>query len=121
MPTVLAVSGAKYPGGAKAAKIPPPDGVSLLPAFAGLSVARPRPLFFQFGRGSAIRDGQWKLVRQGATWELYDMAVDRTEARNLAAQRPELVQEMDTAWLNWWKECTGKAWTGAASKERGEE
>jgi hypothetical protein len=28
---------------------------------------------------------------------------------------------MDTAWLNWWKECTGKAWTGAASKERGEE
>jgi hypothetical protein len=49
------------------------------------------------------------------------MAVDRTEARNLAAQQPELVQKMDTAWLNWWKECTGKAWTGAPPKERGEE
>jgi arylsulfatase len=121
MPTVLAVSGAKYPGVAKAAKIPPPDGASLLPAFAGQPITRPRPLFFQFGRGSALRDGQWKLVRQGATWELYDMSVDRTETRNLAAQRPELVQKMDTAWLAWWKDCTGKDWTGTAPKERGDE
>jgi arylsulfatase len=115
------VTGAKYPGGAKAAKIPPPDGVSLLPAFAGQPILRPRPLFFQFGRGSAIRDGHWKLVRQGAAWELYDLATDRTETRDLAAQRPELVRQMDAAWLAWWKNCTGKAWTGIPPKERVEE
>ena len=121
MPTVAAVSGAKYPGVSKQTKIPAPDGVSLLPAFQGQPLARARPLFFQFNRGSAVRDGQWKLVRQGATWELYDMAVDRTETRNLAAQRPELVRQMDAAWQAWWKECTGKAWTGTAPKERGNE
>ena len=78
-------------------------------------------MFFKFNRGSAVRDGQWKLVRQGATWELYDMAIDRTETRNLAAQRPELVRQMDAAWQAWWKDCTGKAWTGTAPKERGDE
>jgi len=118
MPTVLAVSGAKYPGGAKAAKVPPPDGVSLLPAFAGQAVARPRPLFFQFGRGTAIRDGQWKLVRQGAAWELYDLATDRTETRDLAAKRPDLVKQMDAAWRAWWKDCMGKDWAGTAPKEK---
>ena len=121
MPTVLAVSGAKYPGVAKGAKIPPPDGVSLLPAFAGQTIARPRPLFFQFNKGSAIRDGQWKLVRQGAAWELYDLAADRTETRDLAAKRPELVKQMDAAWWAWWKDCTGKDWTGTPPKEKADE
>ncbi len=121
MPTVLAVSGAKYPGVAKAAKISPPDGVSLLPAFAGQTIARPRPLFFQFNKGSAIHDGQWKLVRQGASWELYDLAADRTETRDLAAKRPELVRQMDAAWRAWWKDCTGKDWTGTVPKEKEDE
>ena len=121
MPTVAAVSGAKYPGASTATKIPAPDGVSLLPAFQGQPLARARPLFFQFNRGSAVRDGQWKLVRQGASWELYDMAIDRTETRNLAAQRPELVRQMDAAWQAWWKDCTGKAWTGTPPRERADE
>ena len=121
MPTVAAVSGAKYPGASTATKIPAPDGVSLLPAFQGQPLARARPLFFQFNRGSAVRDGQWKLVRQGASWDLYDMAIDRTETRNLAAQRPELVRQMDAAWQAWWKDCTGKAWTGTPPRERADE
>jgi hypothetical protein len=33
----------------------------------------------------------------------------------------EPVRQMDAAWLVWWKECTGKAWTGTAPKERGDE
>jgi arylsulfatase A-like enzyme len=65
-------------------------------------------------------NGASQFRGKGTLYE-FGMAVDRTEARNLAAQQPELVQKMDTAWLNWWKECTGKAWTGAPPKERGEE
>ncbi|NBR49769.1 arylsulfatase, partial [bacterium] len=71
MPTVLAVSGAKFPGESKEAKIQPTDGVSLLPALQGESLTRPNPLFFQYSKSAAIRDGQWKLVRLGPTWELY--------------------------------------------------
>jgi arylsulfatase len=117
MPTLLAVSGAKYPGASKQAKIPPMDGVSLLPAFKGEAIARKGPLFYQFGKGSAMRDGQWKLVRLGPTWELYDLTVDRTETHNLAAQRPDLVKQMGDAWLAWWKNCTGSEWTGKAPKQ----
>jgi arylsulfatase len=121
MPTVLAVTGAKYPGESKQTKIPPLDGVSLVPAFKGEAIARTKPLFFQFAKGSAVLDGPWKLVRSGPTWELYDLAADRTEIRDLAAQRPELVRQMDDAWLAWWKDCTGTAWTGTPPKERVEE
>jgi arylsulfatase len=117
MPTLVAVSGAEYPGESKQANIPPMDGVSLLPAFKGETIARSKPLFFQFTKGSAIHDGQWKLVRSGATWELYDLATDRTETHNLAAEKPELVEQMDAAWLAWWKDCTGSQWAGKAPKE----
>jgi len=122
MPTVVVVSGAEYPGASKEANIPPMDGVSLLPAFKGEAIARPKPLFFQFGHGSAMRDGQWKLVRSdGDAWELYDMTADRTETRNLAAKFPELVKKMDAQWLAWWKDCTGSEWTGKAPKEEKDE
>lgn len=121
MPTVLAVTGARYPGESKQTKIPPLDGVSLVPAFKGQPIARSKPLLFQFAKGAAVLDGHWKLVRNSPTWELYDLAADRTETRNLAAQRPELLKHMDAAWLVRWQDCTGQAWTGTAPKERVEE
>ena len=117
MPTVLDIAGAKYPGASKQSPIPPMDGVSLVPAFNGQKIARSKPIFFQFNQGSAVRDGKWKLVRNSPTWELYDLAADRTETQNLAAERPELVQQLDAAWLAWWKDCTGNDWTGKAPKD----
>ena len=104
-------------GESKEAKIPPPDGVSLLPPFKGEAIARNRPLFFQFNKGSTIRDGQWKLVRNSPTWERYDFAADRTETHDRAAQRPELVKQMDAAWRAWWKDCTGSRWPGMDPKK----
>jgi arylsulfatase len=34
-------------------------------------------------------------------WELYDLAVDRTEINNLAAQHPEKVRTLARAWDDW--------------------
>jgi arylsulfatase len=116
MPTLVAVSGAEYPGASKESQVPPMDGVSLLPALKGGTIERTHPLFFQFGKGAAIRDGQWKLVRLGPEWELYDLAIDRNEMHNQAAKQPELVKQMDAAWMAWWKDCTGSTWTGKAPK-----
>lgn len=48
-----------------------------------------------------MRDGRWKLVRQGGPWELYDTSVDRTEMRNLAESHPEVVQRLSTSWTGW--------------------
>jgi arylsulfatase len=119
MPTLVEITGASYPGASTQARIPSMDGVSLVPAFSGEPTARRKPLFFQFNKGSAVRSGALKLVRSGSTWELYDLAVDRTETTNLAAKRPEVVNQLDAAWLAWWKECTGSAWTGKAPKDTG--
>ena len=121
MPTLVEVTGAKYPGESKQAKIPPMDGVSLLPALKGGAIARANPLFFQFNKGSAITDGQWKLVRNSEKWELYDMANDRSETQDLADKYPEIVKKMDAKWLTWWKDSTGSDWTGKVSKKDGAE
>jgi arylsulfatase len=51
-----------------------------------------------FGNRSFYRGG-WKLVALGAgEWELYDVGTDPTEVDDLAATRPDKVQELADAW-----------------------
>ena len=76
---------------------------SLLPVFKGESPPpRSKPLFWQWSRGKAVRDGRWKAVTNGDAWELYDMEADRTEVHDLAEQHPERVQQMATQWEEWY-------------------
>lgn len=104
MPTLLEVAGAKYPAtfGGKAPF--PLEGKSLVPVFqTGTRPAREWFFWEQYGN-RAVRRGDWKAVSpadSGGKWELYDLARDRTESRNLAADRAELVQELSTAWERW--------------------
>ena len=105
MPTIAAISGANSP-----ANIP---GVSIVPTFENKPLSRDKDLFWQFGSGQAIRRGDMKLVTQKQKpWELYDLASDRSETRNLASQHPELVQELAKSWNKWWVDCTGSEYTG---------
>jgi hypothetical protein len=48
----------------------------------------------------ALRIGNWKIVAAGkdSPWELYDLAADRSETRNLAAEQPAKVQELASIW-----------------------
>jgi arylsulfatase A-like enzyme len=60
-----------------------------------------------------IRRNDWKLVSMdGQPWELFNLAADRTESRDLIADYPELVRELETAW---------DAWYGSFSKQRFDE
>lgn len=44
----------------------------------------------------------WKLVRKSnRPWELYDLARDRAELRDLAAEQPERVEAMAARWKEW--------------------
>lgn len=108
LPTWMELANAPFPGESKQTDIPPLEGVSLAPTFRGEAIKRSAPLFFEFGTGNAVRDGNWKLIRQGksAPWELYDMAANRTETKDLAGQQPERVQEMTAEWEAWYKRCT---------------
>jgi hypothetical protein len=64
-------------------------GKSLLPIFKGKKRKPHDVLYLQFGKGKAIRIGDFKLVKYGnSDWELYDMAKDRTELNNLTTKFP---------------------------------
>ena len=109
MPTLLDVANAasKYPREYKGEKVPPMQGVSLLPLFRdsqdSVTITRDEPLFYDWAEGSAIQTDRWKLVRWGSDtqWELYNMQNDRTETINRASEKPEIVNTLKTTWQEW--------------------
>jgi len=78
------------------------DGVNLLPHFRGEITTPPHAaLMWRWTAQSAIRTGQWKLLRGGEREYLYDLAADPGEKRNLAAQHPDIASQLRaklTAW-----------------------
>ena len=102
MATVVDLGGATYPALRSGKTVPPMEGVSLRPAFTGKTMQRAQPLFWEHEGNRAIRSGNWKLVaKENQPWELYDMAADRSEMNNLAAQQPGRVKEMAAQWDAW--------------------
>jgi len=83
------------------------DSVSYMPTLKG-ETQRRKPMFFHSPRSrpqstgdenaSAVIDGGWKLVEQheGATTELYHLAKDPVEAKDLSKQQPDKLAEMLT-------------------------
>ncbi len=89
-----------YPTEYQGHKITPMEGKSLGPAFAGKSIGRTAPLFWEHEGNRALRAGQWKLVARypSGNWELYDMEKDRTEMCDLSAMDPQRVRAMAAEW-----------------------
>lgn len=109
-PTLLALVGAEYDPTLG------PDGTG--PSLPGENIAgallnaergeRAGLIFNRWQRGRMVRSERWKLVSRAETgeaangvWELYDMSNDRTETRNLAEERPDIVTELATAYDSW--------------------
>ena len=102
MPTVVELAGARYPSEYQGHAIIPMEGRSMVPAFTGQALTRGKPIFWEHEGNRAVRDGQWKLVaRFREPWELYDMAVDRTETRNVAAGHSDIVTRMSKQYADW--------------------
>jgi arylsulfatase len=102
MATCLDLAGATYPAKVRGQAVPPPEGVSLRPAFSGASLARTQPIFWEHEGNRAVRAGNWKLVsKYPSGWELYDMAKDRSELHDLSAAQPKVVQTLAAQWDQW--------------------
>ena len=108
MPTLLEVSGAKYPKEWNDQKLTPVEGLSLTPHFKGITKFKDRVLCFDHFDSSAIRKGDWKLVRgnnryKERIWELYNLDEDRCETNNLIEANPDKAKELEAEWLAWAK------------------
>lgn len=103
MATYVDITGANYPGEFNGSEITPLQGESLLPAFRGEESLRSKPLFWEWSKGQAVREGDWKLVRWGNenSWDLYNILEDPSETRNLAPDFPEKVKAMEQQFLEW--------------------
>lgn len=78
------------------------DGVNLLPHLTGENKAAPHDvLYWRWMAQSAIREGNWKLLRGGEREYLYDLGTDREEKRNLAAQHPDIATRLRTKLKTW--------------------
>lgn len=109
MATVCDITGAQYPAG-----VTPMQGESFLPALRGeMLPERRQPIFFEYKKGGAVRDGRWKLVTSGlnkgkngksSAWELYDLRVDLAEGNDLAAEHPDVVERLRLAWEDWFRQ-----------------
>ena len=101
LPTILQVSGAKYPDTFGGNSILPEQGVSLVPTFAG-AILPVRPQFIEHEGNKMVREGDWKLVAiHDRAWELYNLSKDPTETNDLAAAEPQRAQKMAADWTNW--------------------
>ena len=100
MATAVDVAGAAYPETFHdGQKIKPMEGKSLVPAFLGRPIER-EAIYWEHEGNRAVRVGDHKLVAKGAggKWELYNIAADRSEQSDLAAQKPELAEKLAEMW-----------------------
>ena len=91
MATCVDLGKVNYPKERDGEKIKPLEGKSLNTAFKGNKIQRDA-LYWEHEGNRAIRKGNWKLVsKENRPWELYDMATDRTELRDLSKNKIEIV------------------------------
>ncbi|MBL9213237.1 MAG: sulfatase [Opitutaceae bacterium] len=99
LPTIVAAAGGRVEPDWKL------DGVDLTPFVTGKNPARPHAtLYWRYGPQWAVRHGDMKLVVSrggGPEPELYDLATDIGEAKNLAATQPGKVRELQALWDKW--------------------
>lgn len=99
VPTLLELAHATAEQTRPASGGPARPGRSLVPAFASDSTIARDSLWFLHEGNRALRVGDLKLVAAAnGPWELYDLAADRAETRNLATAQPDKVRELAAAW-----------------------
>jgi arylsulfatase A-like enzyme len=112
LPTALAAAGIATP------KTPPLDGVNLLPFVTGKSKRPPHEaLYWRFGTNSAIRLGDYKLLKLGARpLQLFDLQADVGERHDLAPQKPEVVKALAAKLKAWDAQLATPRWGGAPAR-----
>ena len=106
MPTLLEIAGANYPKTYEGRELPPLMGKSWGPVLAGQTES-PRTeqnyLAWEIFGNRALLQGEWKLRWEYKSfgkgqWELFNLAADPAERKDLAAERPDKVKALVALW-----------------------
>jgi arylsulfatase B len=115
LPTLCAAAGAAVPATTVV------DGVDLVPFVRGERAAVPHEtIFWKIKSAAALRRGDWKLMLLAPDFkpQLYNLADDIGETRDLAAAQPELTRELHAAWQAWNRTMPPPARPAPAAKKR---
>ncbi len=124
LPTFCELAGAALPDGYR------PDGVSQVGVLEGKGAPiRMKPLFWKMGAGRdsefhwanyAVVDRQWKLLTttDAGRSELYDIAADPLETKDLAAEKPDVAKALIARIEAWKATLPGKPVGEVFSAER---
>ncbi len=99
--TLMDITGAEYPSQINGRKTRPPIGLSLLPVFQGKQREPHAELYWRFNKANAVRQGDFKAIRAGKSWELYNLKTDPTEMKNIASEHPDLTRQLAEKWEQW--------------------
>jgi arylsulfatase A-like enzyme len=91
LPTIAEVAGVKAPTDI--------DGISILPTLLGEAAAGRKQelheyLYWEIGNQIAVRQGTWKAVQIKDRWELFDLAKDISETKDLSKERPAILERL---------------------------
>jgi arylsulfatase A-like enzyme len=90
LPTIAEATGATLPHDV--------DGISLLPTLLGNNKQQKMHdyLYWEIANWTAIRQGDWRAVRSkpNQAWELYNLALDPSESRDVAAENPHVLVKL---------------------------
>ncbi len=107
-PTVLEAAGIERAAQYQGKPMKPLEGVSFLHTFAEpTATSRHNEQYYEIGGQRAMYADGWRIVtwhKRGRPyaedkWELYNLAQDFNETKDLAAQYPEKVKELERNWL----------------------
>jgi arylsulfatase len=106
MPTLLDIAGGSYPKAIEGHELPPLLGKSWTPVLAGQAES-PRTeqdyLAWELFGNRALRQGDWKLRSEykpfgKGDWELFNLATDPSEHKDLAAEQPDKLKALIAVW-----------------------
>ncbi|WP_254508663.1 sulfatase-like hydrolase/transferase [Anatilimnocola floriformis] len=113
LPTFASIAGAKLPADYV------PDGEDLTPALLGKTFERSKPIYWEYGRNEtvfkypgiaadrspqlALREGDWKVLvnSDSSGLELFNIASDARETKNVANENAVLAAKMRDKLLAW--------------------
>jgi arylsulfatase A-like enzyme len=99
VPTILDCAGIEPPQLVNGHLQAPLPGVSMRYTFTAPDApSARRTQLYQAPGGRAVYHDGWKAATGASRWELYRVATDRAEARNVAASQPEKLAELTALW-----------------------